>query len=60
MKNESWMIQITPEPDGFHWELSRCEDSLCESVGEGFAPVLSDAVYWANRALDPFIDKELR
>jgi hypothetical protein len=60
MRTESWMIQITPEDDGFHWELSRCADSVCESIDEGGAAVLSDAVYWARRALDPFIEEELR
>ena len=60
MRQSEWMIVITPEDDGFHWEVSEGSDSLFTVVDQGGAAVLSDAVYWANRAIDPFIDEDLR
>ena len=56
-----WMILITPEDDGFHWAVE--EGSNGENfyqVDEGRAYVLSDAVYWARRAIDPFVHEDLR
>lgn len=58
MKQSQWMIVITPEDDGFHWELSEGSDSVFRTVDEGGAAVLSDAVYWARKAIEPFYDQE--
>jgi hypothetical protein len=58
-KDPQWMILITPEDDGFHWEveeLSNGENAY--PVAQGGAAVLSDAVYWARKAIEPFYDPE--
>jgi hypothetical protein len=60
-KNPQWMILITPEDDGFHWEVEKLTNGEnADPVAQGGAYVLSDAVYWAGKAIEPFIDTEWR
>lgn len=58
---ETYVVELNVEDDTIRWEAYHIDGkNVWESVAHGFAPVVSDAMFDARSALEPFVPEELR
>ena len=58
---ETYVVELNVEDDTIRWEAYHIDaKNAWESVAHGVAPVVSDAMFDARSALEPFVAEALR